>query len=633
MSNWPKSSRHPKDPSSQHRISFPSILGNPWYNRQKDYKIKTIQYRKEFRAPFRHEYLVVFLSDGSICRFDRRPDPSVVSLDALRERGSEAYDTVEEITPGMLAGPDIQSTSECLATLTLRDELDLYFIFLVCYGIQSDPQAVRYTLLQYNCYFFSWAIILNIARNFVTWEGLPSFASFKDLPKSVSSELSDMLVHKLLDQSTTICSNLIHQVLDHLAILLPSRLSVQLPQLHVSSQQLPDLLRNAADSRNPLSILRWMILKSRMSRSLEYALTNETFRRKLHKCIRKRIQFSGQLGHPLCNVLNGVLRQALWKHTLNKDIRRATMAFLREKDVYGDRDEYSDESGSIISGSSRRSVEVMGQESSRLPHGASVNAYPPPSISDSAADSHEYRPRIYAAMRSRRRRPSLRVVHKADVPSINHFMWDSVAETISREMILTFQENTLDMFVDLICRVLSGCITQSKPPATLNIKSTRNSLSGLVRDIIYASISDVLRESLLKAVWETAKREKEINRAIAHAIGSVTADLLQDSQLPFALKVRNPSSIKDPLLLKSEIRWHIARWAKKTTAGVDMQVSHSMLEQYFEYRIGAHSRGVRRFDVVNGRKIDIKKELHDAIHRVWRVVLGVQLTDKEPRRT
>ncbi|KAG8708781.1 hypothetical protein FRC08_018714 [Ceratobasidium sp. 394] len=139
-------------------------------------------------------------------------------------------------------------------------------------------------------------------------------------------------------------------------------------------------------------------------------------------------------------------------------------------------------------------------------------------------------------------------------------------------------------------------------------------------------MSDVLEESLTNAVWESVKNKKEINGAIARAMGSVMADLLQDSQLPFALKVRNPLSIRDPLLLKSEIHWHIARWAKKTTTGADVQVSHSMLEQYFEYRIAAHSRGVRRFDAVAGHTIDTEKELHKAMHRVWEVVSGVPRT-------
>jgi hypothetical protein len=77
------------------------------------------------------------------------------------------------------------------------------------------------------------------------------------------------------------------------------------------------------------------------------------------------------------------------------------------------------------------------------------------------------------------------------------------------------------------------------------------------------------------------------------------------------------------LLLKAEIRWHIARWTKKAKGGVDMEVSHSMLEQYFEYRIVRHSRGVSRFDAVAGHAVDTKKELHKAMHRVWEVVSGV----------
>ncbi|KAG9085296.1 hypothetical protein FRC06_003667 [Ceratobasidium sp. 370] len=540
MSNWLASSQIPVYPRNQHRIIFPKILNEAWYNKRRYLKVKTIQYRKEFRPPFRHEYLVVFLSDGSICRFDRRPDPSV-PLDALKERGSEAYDTVEEITESMLAGPSI-----CLATLTFQNDLDLLFIFLVCYAIQSDPQAVRYTLLQFNCYFFSWTIILNIARNSVTWEGLPTSASFKGLPKNVASEVSEMLVHKLLGQSTTICNDLVHKTLAQLAVLLPSRLSIHLPHLRKSLQQLPGLLRGAADSYSPISMVRWKFLKTKMFYSLEHALTNELFQRKLLRCMRKQIQFSGQLGYPLCSVLNDVLRRTLWRHSMNKVVRRATAKFLRDDD--------DDDDG---------------------------------------------------------------------VPSLHSNMWNVVAEILSREVILTFRENVLGLFADLVCRVVAGCVKQPKVTDSLQTESTVDRIYRVAEDTIDACMSDVLEESLTNAVWGSVTNKKEINGAIARAMGSVMADLLQDSQLPFALKVRNPRSIRDPLLLKSEIHWHIARWAKKTTTGADVQVSHSMLEQYFEYRIAAHSRGVRRFDAVAGHAIDTEKELHKAMHRVWEVVSGV----------
>ncbi|KAG8745907.1 hypothetical protein FRC10_006711 [Ceratobasidium sp. 414] len=547
MSNWLASSQVPVYPGNRHRISFPKILNESWYNKRRYLKVKTIQYRKEFHAPFRHEYLVVFLSDGSICRFDRRPDPNV-PLDALRERGSEAYDTVEEITSSMLAGPSGEH-SECLATLAFKDELDLFFIFLVCYGIQSDPQAVRYTLLQFNCYFFSWTIILNIARNSVTWEGLPTSASFKSLPKNVASEVSEILVRKLLGQSTAICNDLMHKILAQLAVLLPSRLFLRLPHLRKSLEQLPDLLRGAADSYSPISIVRWKFLKSKMSYSLEHALTNELFSRKLLRCMRKQIQFSGQLGYPLCIVLNNVLRRTLWRHSMNKVVRRATAKFLRD-------DEDEDDG----------------------------------------------------------------------LPSLHYNMWNVVAEILTREVILTFRENVLGLFTDLVCRVVASCVKQPKATDSLQTESTVDRIYRVAEDTIDACMSDVLEESLANAVWGSVKDKKEINGAIARAMGSVMADLLQDSHLPFALKVRNPRSIRDPLLLKSEIRWHIARWAQKTTTGADVQVSHSMLEQYFEYRIAAHSRGVRRFDAVAGHTIDTEKELHKAMHRVWEVVSGVPRT-------
>jgi hypothetical protein len=54
-----------------------------------------------------------------------------------------------------------------------------------------------------------------------------------------------------------------------------------------------------------------------------------------------------------------------------------------------------------------------------------------------------------------------------------------------------------------------------------------------------------------------------------------------------------------------------------------MQVSHSVLEQYFLYRISAHSRSVSRF---GPSAADTQRELEKAMHRVWEIVSGIQNT-------
>ncbi|KAG8723027.1 hypothetical protein FRC09_005059 [Ceratobasidium sp. 395] len=136
-----------------------------WYRRMRSTCITRIQLRKEFEEPFRHEFILVHLQRGGFCRLDRRGDPNVPTQ-TLRSEGSEAYDTVHEVTE--IDG--IESTSECLVELRPNGTIDLSFILSICFSIRSDPKTQRYTLQRFNCYFFSWTITSIVARHSVAWD-------------------------------------------------------------------------------------------------------------------------------------------------------------------------------------------------------------------------------------------------------------------------------------------------------------------------------------------------------------------------------------------------------------------------------------------------------------------------------
>ncbi|KAG8706773.1 hypothetical protein FRC12_020299 [Ceratobasidium sp. 428] len=145
-----------------------------WYRRMRSTSIAGIQLRKEFEEPFRHEFILVHLQHGGFCRLDRRGDPNIPTQ-TLRSEGSEAYDTVHEVTEI----DSIESASECLVELRLNGTIDLSFILSICSSIRSDPKTQRYTLQRFNCYFFSWTITSIVARHAVTWD-TPSQLSESD---------------------------------------------------------------------------------------------------------------------------------------------------------------------------------------------------------------------------------------------------------------------------------------------------------------------------------------------------------------------------------------------------------------------------------------------------------------------
>ncbi|QRV79916.1 hypothetical protein RhiJN_07931 [Ceratobasidium sp. AG-Ba] len=136
-----------------------------WYKSMHSTSISKIQLRKEFEEPFRHEFILVHLQRGGVCRLDRRGDPNVPTQ-TLRSEGSEAYDTIHEVVE--LDG--IESTSECLVELRPNGAIDLSFILSICFSIRSDPKTQRYTLQRFNCYFFSWTITSIVARHSVAWD-------------------------------------------------------------------------------------------------------------------------------------------------------------------------------------------------------------------------------------------------------------------------------------------------------------------------------------------------------------------------------------------------------------------------------------------------------------------------------
>lgn len=136
-----------------------------WYKRMRSTAVAKIQLRKEFEEPFRHEFILVYLQRGGYCRLDRRGDPNVPTQ-TLRSEGSEAYDTIHEVSE---LG-EIDSTSECLVELRPNGAIDLSFILSICFSIRSDPKTQRYTLQRFNCYFFSWTITSVVARHSVAWE-------------------------------------------------------------------------------------------------------------------------------------------------------------------------------------------------------------------------------------------------------------------------------------------------------------------------------------------------------------------------------------------------------------------------------------------------------------------------------
>lgn len=90
-------------------------------------------------------------------------------VEAIGIQGTTAYDFVQTFDS---YHPNEGDNSMIVAEIEFPYTFDLRDVLAICYGISFHKNARRYTLQQFNCYFFSWSIILSLARACVDWERL-----------------------------------------------------------------------------------------------------------------------------------------------------------------------------------------------------------------------------------------------------------------------------------------------------------------------------------------------------------------------------------------------------------------------------------------------------------------------------
>ncbi|KAF9505437.1 hypothetical protein BS47DRAFT_1489826 [Hydnum rufescens UP504] len=183
--------------SRAHRSAGPTRIqfGPDWRNNEimnwhhslgrRATKINMFQLRRE-RSAFKHQYVVLILSDECILRLDRRGDETK-PVDTLTLEGTESIDTIADVT----SLPDLDKTSDCLAKLHCQgSNVDLLNIIKICFGIHRDTKAGRYTLQCFNCYFFAWTLLIATARHILRWDMLPPDSSWETISQTLADALS-----------------------------------------------------------------------------------------------------------------------------------------------------------------------------------------------------------------------------------------------------------------------------------------------------------------------------------------------------------------------------------------------------------------------------------------------------------
>lgn len=216
-SNWSiHRSRELRDYKERTRLTFEGGWNNSqsnafkWYNTQPFRRFQTIQYRKE-KSGVQHEFVLILLqcdelSRDPFCRLERVADP-FHQLEAIGVHGTTAYDFVQTFD-----SYDAEFTkkddhnSQIVAQIKFPYKFDLCGVLATCYGISCHREARRYTLQQYNCYFFSWTIILVLARSCADLQGF-----FKRHKEAIQTRILDCVTNELDSTKLTVIISRIHK--------------------------------------------------------------------------------------------------------------------------------------------------------------------------------------------------------------------------------------------------------------------------------------------------------------------------------------------------------------------------------------------------------------------------------------
>ncbi|CAE6460340.1 unnamed protein product [Rhizoctonia solani] len=140
-----------------------------WYESQACTRFTLLEYRKYKYGPAKHEFITVQLGETTLCRFDRRAREGGRGYSLLDE-GTPAEDSAHVLSSFEPEYEDLMQETELLLSIKLPRGEDLNFILAVCEGIQNHAKAATYSLMRYNCYFFSWTIVAAVARRTYNWE-------------------------------------------------------------------------------------------------------------------------------------------------------------------------------------------------------------------------------------------------------------------------------------------------------------------------------------------------------------------------------------------------------------------------------------------------------------------------------
>ncbi|CAE6440423.1 unnamed protein product [Rhizoctonia solani] len=154
-----------------------------WYNLQNvpgsSTKFRSIEHRRDSERTYFHEFLLIKLTDGAICRVERTGQG--LSIDVFRSNGCDTHDYIQYFLPTEYESSIFNSRpSKLVAEIEFPCDLDIMDVLAVCYAVHKRPYTRSFTMQRFNCYFLCGAILLALTRRFVRWEATVTLDTWQE---------------------------------------------------------------------------------------------------------------------------------------------------------------------------------------------------------------------------------------------------------------------------------------------------------------------------------------------------------------------------------------------------------------------------------------------------------------------
>ncbi|KAF8715212.1 hypothetical protein RHS03_00080, partial [Rhizoctonia solani] len=252
-----------------------------------------------------HRFVVASLQSGEVYRFDRRPltkKPVTLIAEALgplsTRKAADQYELIEEEKV-----EDVIKSSICEIDLKMPENTSLLHIISACFSLSNDIKTVHYELFKYNCYFFSWTVVMIVARH--THElPLPSTVV---LAKRFDSKL-DYLVGYIMDRILRALLQFVTETVSSFRAETKRKLDIGMGK------------RELMVWRLPIGAVNWalgLFLRFRFQLGLE-----KTFKNKVKEMVKSHVgPMLVQIFESQSNATRDQVKQRLWINDLSEEFR------------------------------------------------------------------------------------------------------------------------------------------------------------------------------------------------------------------------------------------------------------------------------------------------------------------------